>query len=70
MIDTQKLLTTRQAAEMLNFKENTLCQWRVNPEKFKDLPFVKSGRSVRYRLSDIQAFINGNIQHPNKQVAE
>jgi len=67
MTDKEQLLTTRQTAAMLQYKENTLCQWRTNPDRPKDLPFVKQGRSVRYRLSDIQAFINSNLQHPFRQ---
>lgn len=47
------LLTTREAAELLNLKESTLEQWRwrgCGPL------FIKLGRSVRYRLVDVERF--------------
>lgn len=48
------LLTTRQAAEALQVKDTTLEQWRWNG---KGPQFIKVGRSVRYRESDIEAFL-------------
>lgn len=48
------LLTEQQAAEFLNIRPGTLACWRVN--KRYPLPYVKIGRSVRYRLSDLEAF--------------
>lgn len=54
------LLTTEEAAEYLKLKPNTLERWRVQyPDR---LPFVKVGRTVKYRLEDLQAFITNNRQ--------
>jgi excisionase family DNA binding protein len=55
-----ELLTTEEAAEYLKLKPNTLERWRSQyPHR---LPFVKIGRTVKYRLEDLQAFISGNRQ--------
>lgn len=49
------LLTETQAAEQLGVKASTLQVWRC--QKRYPLPYVKIGRSVRYRSSAVQAFI-------------
>ena len=55
---SSNLLTTEEAAEYLKLKPNTLERWRTQyPDR---LPFVKIGRTVKYRLEDLQAFISGN----------
>ncbi len=51
-------LTTPQAARYLNFEETTLEQWRWNGRGPR---FVKIGRHVRYRLSDLDAFIQERV---------
>ncbi len=48
-------MTTAQAADFLGLKKNTLEIWRFRGTGPK---FVKLGRSVRYRLSDLEAFID------------
>ena len=55
MTSDDKLLTPKQAAEYLGIKENTLAVWRST--KRYNLPFIKIGRSIRYRLSDLENFI-------------
>lgn len=55
-----KLLTPKQAAEALGVKTSTLEVWRCTGRY--DLPFVKSGRLVRYRESDIAAFIERRVR--------
>ena len=50
-----RLLNTEQAAEILGVKPETLAYWRC--VKRYNLPFVKSGRLVRYRIDDIDKFI-------------
>jgi len=55
---TDRLLTTRQAALILNLRESTLEQWRWNgrgPE------YVKLNRAVRYRLADVEAFVERRV---------
>jgi excisionase family DNA binding protein len=49
------LVTAEQAAEMLSVTIGTLSVWRC--VKRYDLPFVKVGRSIRYRLRDLEAFL-------------
>jgi predicted DNA-binding transcriptional regulator AlpA len=48
------LLTQRQAAEMLALSERTLERFRVSGLGPK---FVRMGKSVRYRLSDVEVWI-------------
>lgn len=52
---TIPLLTTEQAAQILGIKPNTLENWRCT--KRVSLPYVKVGRSIRYRQADLQKFI-------------
>ena len=52
---TDPLLTQAQAAELLTLKPATLEVWRST--KRYALRYVKVGRFVRYRLSDVEAFI-------------
>ncbi len=54
------LLDEKQAATLLNVKPGTLSVWRSTGRYA--IPFVKVGRSVRYRLSDLQAWIEGRTQ--------
>jgi excisionase family DNA binding protein len=55
---TDALLTTRQAAELLQLQESTLEQWRWQG---KGPMFVKLGRAVRYRRSDLDSFTASNV---------
>lgn len=50
-----RLLGEAEAAEMLGVRKNTLATWRHLGRY--SLAYVKIGRSVRYRLADLQAFI-------------
>ena len=61
--DTQKLLTPEQAAEILGMHVNTLNVWRAT--KRYNLPYIKSGRLVRYRMSDVAAFIESRLHIPH-----
>jgi excisionase family DNA binding protein len=54
-IPNSGLLTRAQAAEFLGVKEQTLAVWMTN--KRYALPAVKVGRLVRYRLRDLEAFL-------------
>jgi predicted site-specific integrase-resolvase len=51
-----KMLNTREAAEMMGMRPQTLAAWRC--EKRLQLPYVKVGRTVRYRLADIENFLD------------
>ncbi len=49
-----ELLTTEEAARILGVKPQSLAVWRLHGE---NLPFVKVGRLVRYRRSDIEKWL-------------
>ena len=52
------LLSAREAAALLHLSERTLERFRVSGTGPK---FVRLGRSIRYRLTDIEAFIAARI---------
>ncbi len=52
-------LNRKDAAEYLGLTEGTLAVW-ASTGRYQ-LPFVKVGRKVFYRLSDLDAFIESNI---------
>lgn len=54
MVDN--LLTTREAAQLLGIKENTLTIWR-NTDR-QHIPYIKIGRAIRYKRSDLVKFLN------------
>jgi len=51
----KKLLTRPEAAEYLGVTPQTLAAWQVTGRY--SLPLVKVGRSVRYRLSDLERWL-------------
>ena len=53
---TSTLLTPQQVAERLGVTTGTLAVWRCNGTT--QIPYVKIGRSVRYRERDIQTFLD------------
>jgi predicted DNA-binding transcriptional regulator AlpA len=54
------LLNQKQVAQILGMSEAWMEQCRF---KKTGVPFIKIGRAVRYRLGDVQAFINIRIQN-------
>lgn len=58
---TEKLLTRREAAELLGMCPQTLATWGMAA---RFLPFVKIGKSVRYRLCDLEEAIRRNRVAP------
>lgn len=52
-------LTTREAADYLGLKHNTLEAWRCRGDGPR---FVKLGRSVRYRQSDLDQWIESRTR--------
>ncbi len=50
------LLTDKQLTEYLQIAEGTLAVWRC--EKRYTLAFIKVGRSIRYRFSDVKKWLN------------
>lgn len=55
-ITTDRLVDTSEAARVLGIKKQTLDVWRCTGRY--SIPFVKVGRLVRYRTSDLEAFLN------------
>lgn len=53
-----KLLTRKQAADILSVSPLTLEKWAVLGKN--GLPFVKVGRAVRYKPADVEKFIERN----------
>jgi hypothetical protein len=52
------LLTVKETALLLNIQPQTLAVWR-HRRRFI-LPWVKVGNSIKYKLDDIQKFIEKN----------
>lgn len=55
------LLTREEAAAYLNIRPQTLAVWATSGRY--DLPFVRVGRSVRYRLIDLDSFIQRRTEN-------
>ena len=55
-----ELLDERQTAEFLNVSPGTLSVWRSTGRYH--LPFVKVGRKVRYRRSDLEAWLESRAR--------
>lgn len=59
-VEQDELLTTKEAAGLLQFKPETLANWRTT-KRYK-LPYRKIGsRSVRYKRSDVIAFRDSGV---------
>ena len=52
----ERLLTRKQAAEILGVAVGTLANWQSTG--YKKLPHLKIGHHVRYRLSDLEAWLD------------
>jgi len=57
MSTNNQLRNEAEAAQILDLKPGTLQVWRST--KRYPLPYIKVGRLVRYRQSDLEAFLNG-----------
>lgn len=52
-------LTSKEAAELLGVQEKTLKQWRSDNKPQNRINYIKiSNKIVRYKLEDVQDFIN------------
>lgn len=54
-MNTSELITPKTLSEELGVNEQTLSNWRST--KRYALPFIKCGRLVRYRRSDVDQFL-------------
>ena len=60
------LLTVKEAAKYLGLtNHNTLYVWQCN-KRYK-LPFVKIGSKVMYRKTDLDEFIQSNLQNTESE---
>ena len=59
------LLTEIQTSQYLgNIPTKTLARWRLEGGH---IPFVKCGRSVRYRQSDLDSYIEANLRNSTSE---
>lgn len=61
----QPLLGTESAAGYMDVSTRTLANWRCRG--YPNIPYIKIGRCIRYRLSDLDAYIAKN-SHNNVEV--
>ncbi len=61
------LIDTKQAAGFLQVSPGTLDVWR-STRRYR-LPFVKVGRNVRYRISDLETFLNERTMNVTEPVS-
>lgn len=52
-----KLLSPDQVADILGVSTSTLAKWRQLGEP--ELPFFRVAGRIRYRLSDVESFVEG-----------
>ncbi len=52
-----ELIDRKKLAEIIGLKPHTFSNWLWEGRFVKELPVIKIGRSVRYRKSDVIAFI-------------
>ena len=55
IVKSPTLLTPSEAADLLGVREQTLAVWRCTGRH--ELPFVKVGRRVKYRASDLEKWL-------------
>ena len=57
-IGRNRLLSEQEAAEFLGLKPTTLTTWRC-VGRYPDLPYIRlgGGRAIRYRLADLEAWV-------------
>lgn len=58
---SHELKTPEEAAKVLKVSVRTLAKWRCTDEV--KIPYIKVGRSVRYKLSDLDKYIEQNTVH-------
>ena len=59
--NSNSLMTPKEVAEMLGVSVGTLAIWRCH--KRYPLDFIKCGRLVRYRRSDVESFLSERTQN-------
>ncbi len=59
------MLTSKQAAKYLGISSGTLAVWRC--VKQYEIPYYKVGKSVRYRMEDLEKFMSDRRVEGNGQ---
>ena len=62
--NTDELWDEGQVAACLEIATKTLRQWRCQK---KMLPYAKIGRLIRYRRSDVEAFVNAQLRRSTSE---
>ncbi len=65
---SEPLVSTEQAAEMLGVSVGTLNVWRCT--RRYNLAYVKIGRCVKYRLADLEKFVESRTVNPGGEAVE
>lgn len=69
MFEGDRLLTTKQTAEMIGMQPGTLTRGRVYGNK--NLPsYLKIGKAVRYKLSTIMAWMEAQVEYQHTSQKE
>ena len=59
-----RLLTRKQAAEILGFQPQTLARWKWEGREDRPLEVRVGSRAVRYRASDLVRWIAARAERP------
>lgn len=59
----EKMMSRKEAAKFLEVKENTLAIW-ANTKRY-NLPMYKVGKYIKYKISDLQKFKEGELVSDN-----
>ena len=54
------IVNTQEAAQLIRTPERSLIKWRSTGEH--NIPFIKIGRNVRYRTTDLRKWIDAHVQ--------
>lgn len=57
-MQTDPLMSAEQAAAYLDLTSRTLANWRCRG--YPKLPYIKLGRAVKYKQSDLDAYLAKN----------
>lgn len=55
---TEEWINSTETSKRYGFSKSTLAKWRMNK---KNLAFAKCGNYVKYKVSDIEAFLESSI---------
>ncbi len=62
---TERLLNTEEASQYLGVTRDTLAVWRTT--RRYELPYIKVGRLVKYRLTDLNEWLNNRTKEKNNE---